>query len=96
MTAGIEKHRPASERDSEIAELHALARAGGTTLRAALEKYIAMENALRDDPIEGLEQVFRNLNIHPTEWAWRYLAECRAADEERHRKVAEMEADEVA
>src|SRR6185312_14432959 len=47
LTAGLEKYRPAAERDSEIAEFHELAKKGGTTVKEALSKYVGMENQLR-------------------------------------------------
>jgi len=63
LTAGIEKYRPAAERDSEIAEFHELAKKGGTTVKEALSKYVGMENQLRADPIKGLEIICQNAGL---------------------------------
>ena len=50
-------------RDADLTEFHALAKAGGTTVSAALGKYIAVEQQLRADPIKGLETLARRYGV---------------------------------
>jgi hypothetical protein len=74
MTAGIEKYRPGAERDADLAEFHALAASKGTTVKVALNRFVAMEHALRADPTAGLMEIFKNLGINPQSWARDYLS----------------------
>jgi hypothetical protein len=79
FAAGFEKYRPAAERDAALAEFHQMAESKGTTLKAALSRYTALENLLRAYPVKGLEAIFENLDMDPREWAQRVLAEPEAA-----------------
>jgi hypothetical protein len=45
----------------------------GTTLKAALDNYIGLENTLRQDPVRGLSQIANNMGINPVEAAQRIL-----------------------
>jgi hypothetical protein len=77
MTAGFEKYRSTAERDAELEPWHEMAKAAGTTLPAALSRYIAMENLLRSEPERGIEAVIRNLGLDPADVATLILADCR-------------------
>lgn len=63
LTAGIEKHRAAAERDSSIAEFHDIAAKSGTDVKTALTKYVGMEQLLRTNPLQGLEAVCKNIGV---------------------------------
>jgi hypothetical protein len=69
LLAGAEKYRAASERDAELQEFHALATAGGTTLAAAMRRYIDIEDFIRRDPIEGFTAVIANMALDPVKLA---------------------------
>lgn len=63
LTAGIEKHRAAAERDGSIAEFHEIAAKSGTDVKTALTKYVGMEQLLRTNPLQGLEAVCKNIGV---------------------------------
>jgi hypothetical protein len=72
--AGFEKYRPAAERDASMQEFHDMAAAGGTTLKAALEKYVAVEQRLREDPRAEICRIIARVGIDdPVEFFRNYL-----------------------
>lgn len=58
MESGIAQYRQAYE---PLKQYDEMARASGTTLDAALQNYVGLENQLRQDPMRGLEAVCQNL-----------------------------------
>lgn len=60
MTQGIEKHRAKAERDDTLAEFHDIATKQGTTVKAALGRYMGMENKIRADMLGGLDEIVAN------------------------------------
>jgi hypothetical protein len=80
LAAGLKKHREAAARDAGLAEFHDRAAKGGTTLKAALTKYIGLEDMLRTDPDKGLEAIFQSIGISPREWATKLLGKAPHAD----------------
>lgn len=63
LTAGIEKHRTAAERDAKLATFHDMAAQHGTDVHTALTKYTNMESLLRQNPLKGLEAVCDNIGV---------------------------------
>lgn len=63
LEGGIEKYRAQVAEYEEIKTYADMAKQGGTTLKAALDTYVGMENALRANPIAGLEQIVANLGL---------------------------------
>ena len=63
LTAGLEKHRVAAERDSKIAPFHELAEKSGTDVHTALTKYVNMEQLLRTNPLKGFEAIADNVGV---------------------------------
>jgi hypothetical protein len=59
--------------NDDLAEYHEMAESRGTTLAAALSRYIAMESLLRADTIKGIETVAKNFGLNLTAWAERVL-----------------------
>jgi hypothetical protein len=80
LTVGLRKHQAAAARDAELADFHDQAVKGGTTLKEALRKYVALEDMLRADPDRGLEALFENIGISPLEWATKLLGQVPDAD----------------
>jgi hypothetical protein len=71
---GMTKYAPAAARAAELAEYFELAQRSGTTLKAALTRYVNLENAMRADPVEGICLVLKNMGISPASWARDYLS----------------------
>jgi len=63
MTAGLEKHRAGAEKFDSIREFDELATRSGTDLKTALTRYVNMEQALRQNPLKGLEAVCANIGV---------------------------------
>jgi uncharacterized protein YukE len=63
MTQGIEKHRAAAEKFETVREFDELASKSGTDLKTALTRYVNMEQALRQNPLKGLEAVCQNIGV---------------------------------
>jgi hypothetical protein len=59
--AGFAKYKAAVACDASLAEFHAMAAKGRTTVKDALSRYVNMENQLRADPIRGLEIICQNV-----------------------------------
>ena len=57
MERGIEQHREGAQAWEHVRRFDEMARQTGTDLPTALERYTNMENALRQNPIQGLEAV---------------------------------------
>lgn len=74
LTAEFEQTRAAARRDAELANFHEMAIAGGTDLRAAIEKYINLETLMRTDPIKAFEALCLNLGRDPSDVAKEILA----------------------
>jgi hypothetical protein len=69
LTAGIEKYRPKAERWFALAEFDEMARKGGTTLAAALQRYIDMEKVLLEDIVAGMFKILENMGMDPLDFA---------------------------
>ncbi|WP_316178250.1 MULTISPECIES: hypothetical protein [unclassified Bradyrhizobium] len=69
LARGFERYRPAAERDADLAEFHAIAAAGGTTVKQALRNYIGMENMLRSDPEAGIVALCHHMDLDPVDLA---------------------------
>jgi hypothetical protein len=60
---------------AEMEKYHEMAEAAGTTVKAALTRYVALENLIRHDPQRGIEALCEYLDIDQFDLARRYLAE---------------------
>lgn len=67
MEQGIQKYKADSEAYHEVREYSELAKQQGTSLKAALQNYVGIEQQLRKDPIGGLEQIISNLGMKTTD-----------------------------
>jgi hypothetical protein len=92
LERGIERYRPASERDASMQEWHEMAAKSGTTLKAALEKYVGVEQRLREKPVAEICRIIANAGEDPVEFFQRYLDEHPAEAEAEAEAVLEREA----
>ncbi len=60
---GIEKHRPAIERDATLNEFHEMAKQSGKDLRTVVSEYVNMEQTLRKDLVGGLDTICQHLGV---------------------------------
>lgn len=69
FTEGYRKYKDSAEAFEPVRRFHDMAKQGGTTLDVALDRYVGLENLLRQDvdagriPIRGLEEVCRNFGM---------------------------------
>ena len=69
LTQGLEKYKGAAEAFEPLRRFDDMAKQGGTTLPAAVEAYVNMENLLRSNPVEGLREVCKNIGVDPAQMA---------------------------
>lgn len=60
---GIQKYKETAEAFEPVREFDEMAKKSGTTLDAALRKYVNMENMLRQNPLAGLEYLVQNMGL---------------------------------
>lgn len=77
LSAGIERYRPASERDATMTEWHDYAARSGKTLRHAIREFVGMEHLLRTDTVGGLELLAKKAGVNLAD----VLAQALEADE---------------
>jgi len=65
LTQGIERYKAEASAFEPIRKYDEMARASGTTLDKALANYTGIEAGLRQDPIAGTMQIWRNIGIDP-------------------------------
>jgi hypothetical protein len=63
LSQGIEKYRAGAERDHSLQQYHELARQGGKDLKSVVDGYWQAEQAIRRDPVAGLDAVCKNLGL---------------------------------
>lgn len=63
MESGIERLRAQVQEYEPVKQYAEMARQSGTTLDQALQRYVGMEQMLRQDPMSGLQQVVANLGL---------------------------------
>ena len=81
LTAGIERHKPAAERNAGMQEWHEYAAARGTTLKEALGRYETMHRLLESNPLLALQIIARNAGMDIEAWARGVLAREPEAEE---------------
>lgn len=63
MEDGIQKHRQAAEEFESVREFADMAKQHGTDLKSALKNYVGIEQQLRQNPLQGLQQIVSNLGL---------------------------------
>jgi len=63
LESGIEKYRQMAQEYEPVRQYAEMAKQSGTTLDQALERYVGMEQQLRQDPMAGLQAVVANLDL---------------------------------
>lgn len=63
LTDGFQKYKQSAERDGTLNEFHEMAKASGKELHGVVREYVNMENALRKDPVGGLDLICQRLGL---------------------------------
>ncbi|MEH3108986.1 MAG: hypothetical protein PGN22_02645 [Agrobacterium cavarae] len=63
MEDGITKYKSSHDAFEEVRPFAERAKQGGTDLKTALTTYVGMEDALRQNPVAGLNQIMQNLDL---------------------------------
>lgn len=69
MTAGLEKYREDATAFDSVREYDSMAKQYGTDLKSALDRYVAFDKALNDNPIQGLLSICADKGMNPREVA---------------------------
>lgn len=75
LTAGVEKYREDATAFDSVREYAAMAQEYGTDLRSALDRYVAMDKALNDNPLQGLMLICQDKGLDPRQIAAAILGE---------------------
>lgn len=78
---GLEEGREAMEYRKDLREFDDMAKGAGTTVKAALANYVAIDNQLKTDPVGGIERILRSINITPEQYAQHILGQQQMARE---------------
>lgn len=78
LTAGIDKYKASAEAFEPLRRFDEMAKAGGTTLDKAVERYVGMEQAWRQDPARGFALVCQNMGVDPVALAQHVLGQLGA------------------
>jgi hypothetical protein len=81
VSKGFAEHLPKIEKYKAVEKYVEMAEKSGTTLDKALDKYVGLENLLRRDAFQGIEQVLQNMGINPIHFAQAYLNRASAGDQ---------------
>jgi hypothetical protein len=70
----IQRHSEAAREYEPLREYAEMARKGGTDLKTALDRYVGMETALRDNPTQGFRGLLDNMGLRPEQAIGHVLA----------------------
>ena len=70
---GLQEHRESHEFRKELREFEDMAKQHGTTVKAAITNYVAIDNLLKSDPVAGIERVLTSIGITPQQYAQHVL-----------------------
>lgn len=70
---GLQEHRESHEFRKELREFEDMAREHGTTVKAAMTNYVAIDNLLKTDPVAGINRVLTSIGITPQQYAQHIL-----------------------
>lgn len=66
---GLDEGREAMEYRKELREFDDMAKGAGTTVKAALANYVAIDNQLKTDPVSGIERILQSIGVTPQQYA---------------------------
>lgn len=70
---GLQEHRESHEFRKELREFEDMAKQHGTTVKAAMTNYVAIDNLLKTDPVAGINRVLASIGITPQQYAQHIL-----------------------
>ncbi len=68
LSAGIEKYRPAAERDASLEQFHAVAKRNGKNLSDVMREYVGLETLLRTDFKAGFFALCNRIGLDPIDF----------------------------
>lgn len=75
---GLQEHRESHEFRKELREFEEMAGQHGTTVKAALNNYVAIDNLLKSNPVAGIERVLTSIGITPQQYAQHVMGQEQA------------------
>jgi hypothetical protein len=63
LSQGLEKYKQSAERDAPLQPYHQMAQQGGKDLKTVIDGYWQAEQAIRRDPVSGLDAVCKNMGF---------------------------------
>lgn len=69
LTAGVEKYREDATAFDSVREYDSMAKQYGTDLKSALDRYVAFDKSLNENPIQGILSICADKGMNPREVA---------------------------
>lgn len=66
---GMAEYRESHEFRKELRDFEQMAKASGTTVKQAIENYVAIDQQLRQNPVAALERILQSVGITPQQYA---------------------------
>lgn len=66
---GLEEGREAMDYRKDLREFDDMAKNAGTTVKAALANYVAIDNQLKTDPVGGIARILQSIGVTPEQYA---------------------------
>jgi len=79
MDKGLQEHRESHEFRKELREFEEMAKGHGTTVKAALSNYVAIDNLLKSNPVAGVERILQSIGVTPQQYAQHVLQQPQRA-----------------
>lgn len=74
MEKGLNEHRESHEFRKELREFEDMAKAAGTTVKGALANYVAIDQQLKTDPVNGIARILQSIGVTPQQYAQHILS----------------------
>lgn len=76
---GIAEHRESHEFRKELREFEDMAKAAGTTVKGALANYVAIDQQLKTDPVNGIARILQSIGVTPQQYAQHIMGQAQQA-----------------
>lgn len=74
---GMAEYRESHEFRKELRDFEQMAKASGTTVKQAIENYVAIDQQLRQNPVAALERILQSVGITPQQYAQHVLGQAQ-------------------
>lgn len=89
---GMEEYKESHEFRKELRQFEDMAKASGTTVKQAIENYVAIDQQLRTDPGAAIERILKSVGISPQQYAQHVMGQAQQqAQNPNHAPMQQMQ-----